>query len=244
MTKAGTYTLVNVSDKYCNGTVSGSAVVTVTPAPDVSITGLAPAYSVEERLVPIFGNPKNGTFPSTLIKINDTTYFLPSYMGAGIHTIIYTYRDPATGCYGYDTATVAVLAADAEITFPEDDKKKFFCYNDLPFTILGHNTKNSTGTFTISGGKGLVDNHDNTATIYPSQLDGGNYQVTYRYYNETFLEVKEDFEIESVVELRIIGFDKTSYCDDGNRVLLNGNVTGAVFSGKAVTGNASVGYYF
>jgi len=58
-------------------------------------------------------------------------------MGVGIHTIVYAYRDGGTGCYGYDTATVAVLDADAEITFPENDTKNCFCYNDLPFTILG-----------------------------------------------------------------------------------------------------------
>ncbi len=244
VTKEGTYSLVNVSDKYCNGTVTGNTTVTVTPAPVVSITGLNPAYSVDETMVSIFGNPRNGVFTPPLIMIHDTNYFLPKLVGAGIHTIIYSYRDPQTGCYGYDTVSVAVLEADAIITFPGDNQKKFFCFNDLPFTILGHNTKNSTGTFTISGGKGLVDNHDNTATIYPSQLEGGQYQVTYRYYNETFLEVKESFEIETVAELRIIGFDKTSYCDDASRVRLNGNITGAVFSGRAVTGNASTGYYF
>ncbi len=242
--RAGTYTLTGVSDKYCHGTVSGSAVITVTPPPDVTLTGLDPAYSDDVKMVPIFGNPKNGTFNPAMIRINDTVFFLPSYMGAGMYTIIFSYRDPSTGCYGYDTARVAVLAADAEITFPENDQKKFFCYNDPPFTILGHNTKNVTGTFTISGGKGLVDNHDNTATLYPSQLSGGTYKVNYRYFNETFLEVEESFEVESVPELQIYGFSQTSFCDDDDRVWLNGNVTGAVFTGNAVTGNASTGYYF
>jgi len=244
LTKAGTYTLVNLSDKYCNGNVSGEAVVTVTPAPVVTISGLSPAYSVEKLAVPIFGNPDNGIFTPTLIEISDTNYFLPSYVGAGVHTIVYSYREPVTGCFGYDTAIVAVLAADAEITFPDNDRKKFFCNNDLPFTILGHNTANSLGIFTISGGAGLVDNHNNTATIYPSQLTGGNYQVTYRYYNEIYLEVKESFEIESAVELRFIEFDATSYCDNNNPVNLYGNVVRGIFSGRAVTGNFSDGYYY
>ena len=45
ISKAGTYTLVEVSDKNCKGTTSGSANVTITPAPAVSLSGLAPAYN-------------------------------------------------------------------------------------------------------------------------------------------------------------------------------------------------------
>lgn len=243
----GTYTLVAVSDKYCNGTIAGSAVVTVTPAPDVSITGLAPAYSVTEtKMIPVFGNPAGGLFsPSMLIFVRDTNFFLPGIVGVGLHTLVYSYRDDGTGCYGYDTATVAVLAADAEITFPENDTKKLFCFNDAPFTLLGHNVANNTGSFYISGGTGLVDNHDNTATVYPSQLNDGIYQVTYRYYsNGTFLEVQESFEVEVVPDLRFIGLDDTEYCNNEPRFKLNGNIAAGIFSGKAVTGNISTGFYY
>ncbi|MBN2763990.1 MAG: T9SS type A sorting domain-containing protein, partial [Bacteroidales bacterium] len=196
------------------------------------------------EMIPVFGEPEGGIFTPTLMVVNDTNYFLPFAMGVGIHTIVYAYQDGGTGCYGYDTAIVAVLAADAEITFPEDDTKKFFCYNDQPFTIMGHNTANDTGTFTISGGIGLADNNDNTATIDPSQLNGGIYEVTYRYFNKTYLEVKESFEVEYVQNIWFIGFNASSYCDNAGRVPLNGNVTGGIFSGKAVTGNTSAGFYY
>ncbi|MBN2763002.1 MAG: hypothetical protein JXR41_07930, partial [Bacteroidales bacterium] len=241
----GSYTLVNVSDHYCNGTVSGNAVVTVTPAPEVTITGLSPAYSYQDMsMIPVFGEPESGTFMPPLVEIRDTNYFLPYLAGIGIHTIVYSYRDVVTGCFGYDTAIIAVLAADADIIFPDNDTKKFFCFNDAPFILHGHNTKNSIGTFTISGGAGLADNHDNTATVYPSQLKSGTYQVTYKYFNETWLEVKESFEVEYVSELRFIGFDRTAYCDNEDRISLNGNIAGGVFSGRAVTGNVTTGFNF
>ena len=54
-----------------------------------------------------------------------------------MHSIIYSYRDPKTGCTGYDTVIVTVLTANADIIFPENDTRKFFCYNDSAFTIHG-----------------------------------------------------------------------------------------------------------
>jgi hypothetical protein len=243
--KAGTYSLVSVSDKYCDGTVSGFAAITVTPAPEVEITGLDPAYSKDELMVPVFGNPEGGSFIPPLYWNNDTFYFFPGYSGPGMHTIIYAYRDPGTGCYGYDTVTVMVLEADADIMFPENDTKKLFCYNDSSFTILGNNTANDTGTFTISGGHGLVDNGDNTATIDPSQLSGGIYTVTYRYFNNTQLQIQESFEVENVSEIYFIGFDKTSYCQNSTPITLSGGPeSGGVFSGNAVYFNTGSGYFF
>jgi hypothetical protein len=245
VTKAGTYTLVSVSDKYCKGTVSGNAVITVTPAPEVEITGLAPAYSVQTLMVPVFGNPDGGSFIPPLLEIHDTSYFFPSLFGPGLHTLIYSYRDPGTSCYGYDTTTVMVLTADADIMFPENDSKKLFCYNDPPFTIIGNNTANDTGTFFISSGQGLVNNNDNTATIDPGQLSGGIYTVTYRYLKlGTYLYITEDFEVEYINPIYIIGFDQSSYCQNSTQIRLNGNNSAGVFSGNAVYGNTGSGFYF
>jgi hypothetical protein len=244
VSKAGTYTLVNVSDKYCQGTVSGSALISVIPAPAVTITGLKPAYSVQTLLVPIFGNPSGGTFFPTMIEIQDTMYFSPRYAGTGVHTIIYSYRDPKTGCTGYDTTSVTVLAANADIIFPDNDTRKFFCFYDSSFTIAGHNTANVIGTFSISGGIGLVDHGDNTATISPSELNGGTYSVTYRYYSGASLDVSESFEVESIGNIRIFGFEESSYCQSPVPIKLNGNMPGGVFSGNAVFSNQGAGYFF
>ncbi len=245
VSQAGTYTLTGVSDQYCHGTVSGNAVVTVIPAPDVTLSGLKPAYSDKVLMVPVFGQPKNGTFTPALMYMNDTNYFLPAIVGPGIHTIIYSYRDAGTGCYGYDTATVAVLSANADITFPENDTKRLFCYNEPPFIIVGYNKANSIGTFYISGGVGLTDNRNNTATIDPSQLNGGRYKITYYYRDlQTDLFITDSFDVEAIGELRIYGLDEPYYCDNDEPVRLIGNAEEGIFSGKAVTGNQSSGFYF
>ncbi len=46
--QAGYYTPYEVYDKYCRGTVSGSARISVKQAPEVSISGLASAYNKED----------------------------------------------------------------------------------------------------------------------------------------------------------------------------------------------------
>jgi hypothetical protein len=244
VSKAGNYSLVKVSDKYCKGTVSGSALISVTPAPVVTITGLKPAYSADMNMVPVFGSPVGGTFLPPVYAIHDTNFFFPKWSGPGVHAIIYTYRDPKTGCTGYDTVNVAVLTANADIIFPDNDTKKLFCYNDLPFTIQGRNIANVTGTFLISGGTGLVDNGNNTATITPSKLTGKNLVITYRYYSETTLEVRESFEIEYVDNISFSGLDESSYCQSSDAIQLFGSVIGGLFSGNAVYGNTGSGYFF
>ena len=69
ISKAGTYTLVEViDDNTCKGTTSGSANVTITPAPAVSMSGLAPAYDKDyDQMVSITGTPSGGVFYRTRI---------------------------------------------------------------------------------------------------------------------------------------------------------------------------------
>jgi hypothetical protein len=193
--KAGTYTLYEVFDKYCKGSVSGSAVITVTPAPAVTLSGLAPAYNKQStEFVPITGTPPGGTFtgPGVIFYLNNW-YFVPSLPPVGTHNIVYAYRASPASCYGYDTVVVRVLEANAVIEF-ENNRTKY-CRNDQPFTITGANLANDIGSFTISGGAGLVDHHDNTATVYPALLGAGGYIITYTYFDGTLLSKTSPVDI-------------------------------------------------
>gem|GEM_PF-3464797 len=195
VTDAGTYTLYEVYDKNCKGTVSGSAVINVTPAPDVSISGLAAAYNKQStEWVLMTGTPAGGTFTGPgVIPYNTNWYFVPSLPPVGTHNIVYSYRASPSSCFGYDTAVVRVLEADASIEF-ENDRTKY-CQNDYPFTVTGVNVANSIGSFTISGGIGLVDHHNNTATVYPALLAVNEYTITYTYFDGTTLTKTSKFDI-------------------------------------------------
>ncbi len=183
---AGLYTPVEVSDKYCHGTVSGSARVSYIAGPDVTISGLKKVYSKQSpEWIPISGTPSGGDFSGPgVIPYNSLWYFIPALPPLGNNNIVYRYRSSAGSCYGYDTAVVRILEASAEIQF-ENDRTKY-CMNDKPFTVTGINLIDSSiGSFTISGDRGLVDHHDNTATIYPSLLSANQYLITYTSSDST-----------------------------------------------------------
>ncbi len=242
------YTLIEVRDKYCPGIVSGVVNVSVIPAPRVTLSGLQQTYSVSDDWVPIFGDPEDGFFSGPgIILYNDTMRFIPAVAGITEeddppHKIIYSYQDPVSGCYGRDTAEVYVLEKTASIRFPNN--KKFYCYNNKPFTIQGVNVFNDTGTFVIEGGIGLVDKGNNTAVIYPDSLLEGTFEVTYYKSNGTSFEVTDEFEVQYVDEIFIIGFTDHSYCSNDPNVELNGNENQGIFYGNSVTGNPASGFYF
>jgi hypothetical protein len=245
VSEAGNYTLTEISDKYCDGTFSGTASVSVLPSPDVSIEGLGTTYSVNSDPVPVFGNPDGGIFTGEgLIISNDTIFFLPSWAGTenSPHKIQYSYQDPGNGCNGKDSVMVNVLDAQADIIFPEN--KMLYCFDDSPFSIRGLNVNNITGNFVISGDEGLTDNGDNTATIDPSELADGEYEVTYRYYDDTWFEYSESFEIEYVNPVWFVGFERNSFCNNEDAVALNGNMEEGMFHGNGVTGNIGSGFFF
>ncbi len=193
--QAGYYTLFEVYDKNCKGTVSGSARIQIQPAPDVTLSGLASAYNKDSsELVPLFGSPAGGIFSGPgVIPYNNEWYFLTSLPPAGTHHIVYAYRQSPTSCFGYDTVVVRILEASAVIDFPQN--RTNICRNEEPFTIRAVNLNNSIGNFTIAGGIGLINNGDNTATIDPRGLGAGNYTITYTYTDVTTFSVKRTFEI-------------------------------------------------
>jgi VCBS repeat-containing protein len=177
--KAGTYRLFEVIDiNGCKGTVSGSATITLTQGPVVSITGLKTAYDfMSAEIDTIIGTPAGGEYSGPGVIGN---YFIPKIAGLGSHNVSYRYRTSPSSCYGYDTVVVNVLESDAIIRF-ENGRNKF-CKNDAPFRITGVNLDGSIGNFHISGDQGLIDNGDNTASVNPAVLGYNKYTITYTYY--------------------------------------------------------------
>lgn len=192
VSKAGNYTLYKVSDRNkCSGTVSGSATITVTPAPQVTISGLKQVYNREEGGIDtIIGSPSGGVYAGPGVFSN---YFFPSIAPLGTHNITYTYRVSPASCYGYDTAVVSVLETDAVITI-ENNRTKF-CTNDAPFVVTGINQFDVEGFFTITGGMGIQPYGRNTALVTPSLLQPKQYTITYTYMSGGGVFPK-DIEIE------------------------------------------------
>lgn len=214
----GTYTLTEVSDKYCPGSVSGGASVDILPEPTVSITGLSPIYSRQStEMVPLIGLPGGGSFSGPGVIQYDQDWFLyPTLLPVGVHQIVYKYRVDAASCYGYDTATVKIIEKSAAIEIAGNRQQ--FCRNDNPFTITGINLiNNNPGSFTISGGKGLSDHGNNTATVYPDSMASNAYTIIYTASGG--IEASEVIEIGDAL---IANFNWNAECfEDGEPITFN-----------------------
>jgi hypothetical protein len=133
-----------------------------------------------------------------------------------MHDIIYKYRESPESCFGFDTVTVKILEKTAAIEIAGD--RTHFCKNESPVEITGINLINQeTGTFSITGGNGLTDHGNNTATVYPTELAVNHYTITYTAFDGT----SATLEIEIGGEL-IAGFDWETECfQPGESILLS-----------------------
>ncbi len=90
---AGTFTVTVSNASGCTG--SQSATTTINPLPNVSFSGLASSYNVNDPAAALTGSPVGGNFSGPGISGNT---FTPSSAGAGgPYTITYSYTD-AKGC--------------------------------------------------------------------------------------------------------------------------------------------------
>lgn len=149
-----TYTYTSIEDANgCFRTVSfaGNAQVTVNPLPNVSFTGLASDYCVEDPAITLTGNQApGGTFagPGITDGLNGTASFDPMGASVGVHSITYTFTD-INGCTNTATESVNVdeePTANAGATADECDLDHTFAAT----ASVG------TGTWTLDNGPGAA----------------------------------------------------------------------------------------
>jgi hypothetical protein len=251
VSKGGIYKGDTLTDKNsCPTTgLSSTLTITVNPLPVVDITGLNNAYSLAANKVKLGGTPSGGTFKGDGVTLSAGVYYFdPSVAGvAGSpHPVVYEYTSPTTGCSNTDTVKVSIIDADAFISGLRSESK--YCSFDAPFLITGGNSASTIGTFSISGGIGLTDNGDNTATIDPSLLKStSTYTVSYSYFNNVSLTIAQNFTVEQLSAPLIQGISQSLYCSNNSRIQLtvgNQAYSGGVFSGNGVGRNSNNTYYF
>ncbi|NBC83307.1 MAG: T9SS type A sorting domain-containing protein [Bacteroidetes bacterium] len=242
----GNYTITAMNDAYCPGEAYGSGEITINELPEVEIVGLESIYSATSEDVLLTGSPTGGTFSGSdgIIMDGGNSYFSPeeAYEFAPTHYINYQYTDPNTSCTNSDTDTVFVIGADGDIVI--QNEKDVYCFNDDPFIVNGVNTAQDTGSFSISGNEGLVDNGNNTATIFPGMLEDGNFTITYTYFDDDTFELTKDIEVEYVDSIWIITDLPQEVCENGTNITLIGNNSSAFFEGQGVFGNIGSGFEF
>jgi PKD repeat protein len=197
----GSYTIthtINTGGCFSTETLT----LTVTELPDIDIDNLAADYCESDGSVTIEANTfgvagGTSTFTSTsnalgVSPITDngdgTALFDPSLVGPGIYFVSLTYEHPVSGCDNTVTERVEVNTV-TYVNFgdnqPGDDLE--YCRNGGPvtFTASFSTTTTDFGVFAISSGgaPGFTDNGNNTATLNPSLIPAGDYDVTFSFSN-------------------------------------------------------------
>jgi hypothetical protein len=105
------YYVVGISAAGCVTTDSVLVVVNPIPVPAFTIPA---TICVNQSSVDLLGTPGGGTFSGPGVVAGTRCngcppVFEPSLAGVGIHTIVYTYTDPSTGCSGTASQSIEVL---------------------------------------------------------------------------------------------------------------------------------------
>ncbi|HEX2936348.1 MAG TPA: PKD domain-containing protein, partial [Bacteroidales bacterium] len=236
VTEGGTYKADSLKDNVgCTVTnLPSQTTVNLNPLPDVQITGLNEAYSVYGPAVPLTGTPVNGTFSGPGV-VPAARLFYPNIAGVANspHAIVYSYTASNTGCSNTDTVWVKVLEANASMSGLRTELR--YCNFDKAFLITGVNSKGVNGTFTITGGVGLSDNGNNTATINPLQLTAGSYTISYSYMDNILQTINKVITVETIERARIINAPDLTYCQNTSSVKLTGNYSAGIFSGSGIS---------
>ena len=242
-----TYIIASVTDsrgQINEGTGSGE--VTVNPKTPVQITNLNTSYNVESDPIALQANVSGGTFTGPGVS-GPPWFFDPGIAGTANspHIIRYSYTN-SSGCASFDTALVFVLGAKGVLYVPKD----IYCNYNNPFTVSASNGAGNIGTFTLKNSSnqtvnGLTDHHDNTASIDPSLLNSGNYNILYQYVQlGTTLSLTKSFSIEAVQKPQITLPVQNTFCQNALSTSLRSDISTAIFSGPGVTGNVSNGFVF
>ncbi len=241
---SGTFKGLSLTDNLgCEVNNLASIVTIETEAsPLAQILDLNNAYSLRSLPVALKGSPNGGIFSGKGVITTDNTF---SAALAGVegspHPVVYKYADPASECMGYDTVFVEIIDADAAITSTRPQFQ--FCNIDIPTLITGTNIAGSIGTFIISGGVGLTDHKNNTATLDPNKLIPGNYTISYSYKQNNITQtIYQNININLVDNVIISGFKKSSYCKSEPALSITSNYPSGTFSGNGISENS--GSYF
>ncbi|TAE71429.1 MAG: gliding motility-associated C-terminal domain-containing protein [Bacteroidetes bacterium] len=212
------YNYVSPTDPGCFNDIT--QIVEVKPLPVVTLTGLNNAYCITAPSFALTGTPANGTFT-----INGTaaTQFNPLALGAGNHTVVYSFTD-GNGCTNTNTKSVVVNPLPV-LAFVNLNNS--YCDSNPTFNL---SATPAGGTFTING---------TAATQFNAVTLGvGNYNIVYSFTdaNGCSNTLNKSVTITPKPVLNFVGLN-TFYCINNPSFALQANLTGGVFKidGNIVT---------
>lgn len=223
-----TYTYTSLQG--CTNSISKET--SVVGLPDVSFTGLLPAYCINSDVSILTGNHAPDGFFSGAGIVNigfGQAVFDPTLAGpGGPYTITYTYTDP-NGCTNTDSQTTSVNDLP-EVNF--SGLLGSYCTNSSISILIGNMAPE--GSFT---GPGITDNGNGTAIFDPTAAGAGNHTITYTYTDPAGCQnsYMQNTTVNQAPNVDFTGLD-LNYCPNMPPAMLIGNFAPfGTFSGPGIT---------
>ena len=169
------------------------------------------------------GSPSGGNYSGTGVTNNS---FDAMVAGVGLHTITYNVIDPSTGCEGFATQDIEVVAAP---TVTMDIPEEHICIYNSTVTLTGASP--SGGVWTGAGVTG--NNFDATSA------GAGIHIITYTYTDDNGCTVAttDQLEVHERPEVTLNLLDDTACVYDTNHPIGEGLPAGGTYSGTGVSGS-------
>lgn len=215
----GNYTITQTLTDANNCAGSISKTIFVNALPNASIVNLNNNYCTN---VPDFnlsghGIPIGGTFT---INGNNENIFSPATLGAGSHTVIYSYTD---NNFCTNTAVRVINVVSSPIL--THNLQNNYCVNTSNINLTG--TMGST--FTLNGNP--------ITTFSPSTLGAGNYVIT-QFANSSPCVSTQNINVQ-VNNLPTLTFNnlQNSYCNNASSFTLSATPAGGTFTINGISAN-------
>ncbi len=200
--------------------------IEVKPLPVVTLTNLQSAYCIDTPAFDLTGTPLSNT--TGLFQINNNTpsqfmQFNPAVLGAGTHTVVYTFTD-GFGCVSSDTKTVVVNPLPVlQIT----NLQNAYCIDAAPITLTAIPTG---GIFKVNN-INQPQNDVETPTFNPATLGIGTYVVKYSYQDANGCKniITQNVNVNPLPVVEITNL-REIYCKNNPIVTLAANITGGIFT--------------
>ena len=197
----------------------------IVPSPVVEITGLQFVYCIDATPFNFTATPHPNTPEGIGIFRVDggapVTQVIPSVLGAGIHTVEYTYIDNYTNCIVVKTKDFEISGLPAVSLVSIGGLQDTYCLGNPSFSLVGIGNP-SGGVFTISG---VV-----RSVFDPVVIGAGTHTVIYNYQdiNGCFNTASKDIVIFGGVVPTIPNL-KNNYCVQNPVFNLVGEPVGGIF---------------
>ncbi|BDS11214.1 T9SS type A sorting domain-containing protein [Aureispira anguillae] len=226
-------------DRYtCRGIVFDTTYVHALPVPTIS--GYKSQYCSMDAVDTLIGSPSTGIYSSSSgLGIDPNTgIFNPSILGAGQHTLSYSFTD-SLGCVGAIGGTITVDPTPEIII---NGLKTAYCFNDLKDNILvsppSGRLDNSHPGFTLNGNTIFFEPYYDTLA--------GSREFTY-IYEDINTGCADTLEGETFVyklsNPTYSGLD-SFYCETRSTYPITGIPSGGAFSGAGILLDTSSNQYY